>query len=169
MTLPVASAPAAVTGGQQLGTSGQNLGWDLPPVQGGWAGVAALSVRKAVAVGYTGLLGGHQRALVARWNGAVWRTLSSRALPRQSALGAVALFPQGVGAYSGGAWAVGLKDTAGHGRDFFPLIVRVTELFAGQVPQVPGPGTGDGSGLRDVAATAAENARGPSVPSVTVR
>jgi hypothetical protein len=115
---------------------------------GSLASVAARSPRSALAVGFTGGLGGRQRALVARWNGTAWSTLSSRALPRESALGAVALFP-------GGAWAVGEKDMGGHGRDFFPLIVRVTGTA---VRQVPVPGTGDGSSLWDVAATSAADA-----------
>src|SRR6266851_8149505 len=141
-TLPIASGPAA-------GTSGQGSGWDLPPVRGGLGGVAARSSGSALAVGWTfGATGSHQRTLVALWNGAVWRTLSSRALPRESALGAAALFP-------GGAWAVGEKDMAENGRVFFPLMVRVTGTT---VRQVPVPRTTYGGSLSDVAATSAADA-----------
>ena len=85
------------------------------------------------------------RALVALWNGAVWRTLGNRALPPESDLAALALFP-------GGAWAVGEKGMAEHGRVFFPLMVRVTGTT---VRQVPVPRTDYGSALEDVAATSA--------------
>jgi len=121
----------------------------LPPVRGGLGGVAARSSGSALAVGWTfGATGSHQRTLVALWNGAVWRTLSSRALPRESALGAAALFP-------GGAWAVGEKDMAENGRVFFPLMVRVTGTT---VRQVPVPRTTYGGSLSDVAATSAADA-----------
>jgi len=85
---------------------------------------------------------------VAHWNGAVWTTLSNRTLPPDSELAAVVLFP-------GGAWAVGEKGMAEHGRVFFPLLVRVTGTT---VRHVPIPRTDYGSALEDVAATSATDA-----------
>jgi len=140
-TLPIASAAAA-------GTSGQRSPLDMPSVPGGLWDVAARSSTSALAVGNTVPTPPHSRALVALWNGAAWRTLSNRTLPPESELGAVALFP-------GGAWAVGEKGMAEHGRVSFPLIVRVTGTT---VRQVPVPRTDYGSGLDDVAATSAADA-----------
>ncbi len=137
-TLPIASAPAA-------GASGQRSRLDLPPVPGGLGDVAARSPSSALAVGSTVPTPGHLRALVALWNGAVWRTLSNRALPPESELDAVALFP-------GGAWAAGTKGMAEHGRVFGPLMVRVTGTT---VRQVPVPVRSYSSSLEDVAATSA--------------
>jgi len=107
--------------------------------------VAARSPSSALAVGSTVPTPGHLRALVALWNGAVWRTLSNRALPPESELDAVALFP-------GGAWAAGAKGMAEHGRVFRPLMVRVTGTT---VRQVPVPVRSYSSSLEDVAATSA--------------
>jgi hypothetical protein len=112
-------------------------------------GIAARSSSSAVAVGSISSDANHTRALVAHWNGAVWRTLSSRALPPESDLSAVALFP-------GGAWAVGEYGMAEHGRVFRPLLVRVTGTTVRQVP-VPGPRSYS-SNLEDVAATSAADA-----------
>jgi hypothetical protein len=82
------------------------------------------------------------------WDGAAWKTLSSRTLPPASDLTGVALFP-------GGAWAVGETGMANHGRDFFPFMVRVTGKA---VQQVPIPRTPYGGALNEVAATSAVDA-----------
>jgi hypothetical protein len=157
---PAGSPPAAsrlacaalpLAGGPAAGTAGQRSGWDLPSVQGGLGGVAARSPSIAVAVGWTGVPGLRTRALVALWNGAAWKTLSSRALPPASDLGDVALFP-------GGAWAIGgygIGD-AEHGLES-PLIVRVAGTTVRQVP-VPGLGYGYGEGVAGVAATSGSDA-----------
>jgi hypothetical protein len=137
-TVSVASAPAA-------GTAGQDPGWDMPPVPGSLAGVAARSPGSALAVGWTAP---HQRPLVARWNGAAWRTLSNPALPPGSALFGVAGFP-------GGAWAVGERGMDQYGRGFFPLMVRVTGTT---VREAPVPRTAYGGVLNAVAATSAADA-----------
>jgi hypothetical protein len=115
-----------------------------------------------VAVGATVPRPPHSRVLIALWNGAVWRTLSDRALPRLSALGGVAVFP-------GGGWAVGeygLTDHGDGGGVARPLIVRVTGTTVRRAP-VPGPAYGS---LQDVAATSGTDAwavgstgRGPLV------
>lgn len=145
-TLPVARAPV-------VGTSGPRSRLDMPPVPGALGDVAARSPGSALAVGFAGVLGVRERALVARWNGAVWRTLSDPAIPphsEQSDLAAVAFFP-------GGAWAVGeygetyQGDGGGVPRQ---LIVRVTGTT---MRRVPGPGPAYGS-LQDVAATSAADA-----------
>jgi hypothetical protein len=68
------------------------------------------------------------------WNGAVWKTLSDRALPPRSALASVAVFP-------GGGWAVGeygLTDHGDGGGVARHLILRVTGTSVQRVP-VPGP------------------------------
>src|SRR5215470_11970838 len=66
-TVHVASAPAT-------GAGGQGSGWDLPPVPGGHlGGVAARSSSSALTVGWTV----HDKEIVARWNGAAWKTLSN--------------------------------------------------------------------------------------------
>src|SRR5262249_17480365 len=103
----------------------------------------------ALAVGNTVPTPPHSRAVVALWNGAVWTTLSSPALPPESDLTAVALFP-------GGAWAVGEYGMAEHGRVFRPLLVRLTGTTVRQGP-VPGPRSYSSS-LSDVAATSAADA-----------
>jgi hypothetical protein len=136
-TVPVGRAPAA-------GAGGQRSGWDMPPVTGSLAGIAARSPGSAVAVGWTGNAA-HGRALVALWNGTAWRTLSSRALPRVSFLFAVALFP-------GGAWAVGEQGNGDNGGQPLALMVRVTGATVRQVPVPPA------FGLTDVAATSATDA-----------
>src|SRR5262245_52479373 len=136
-TMHVASAPAA-------GAGGQRTGWDLPSVPGSLGGIAARSSSSALAVGWTV----HDKIIVARWNGAVWRTLSNPALPVVGALFRVAFFP-------GGAWAVGERGMAEHGRVFFPLMMRVTGTT---VRQVPIPRTTYGGALSDVAAISAANA-----------
>ena len=139
--LPAASPRAA-------GTSGQRSPLDMPSVPGGLLDIAARSPSSAWAVGSAVPTPAHSRALVAHWNGAVWRTVRSRALPPESALGAVALFP-------GGAWAVGEKGMAEYGRVFHPLIVRVTGTT---VRQVPVPVRSSSSALGGVAATSAADA-----------
>jgi hypothetical protein len=115
----------------------------MPPVPGGLLDVAAQSASSAVAIG--------ARALVAVWNGAVWKMLSDPGLPQLSALGAVAVFP-------GGAWAVGeygLTDHGDGGGVARPLIVRVTGTT---MRRVPVPKLTDSSALEDVAATSATDA-----------
>ena len=140
--LPAASPPAPTT-------SGPRSPLDMPPVPGGLADVAARSSASAVAVGLTVPTPPHSRALVALWNGAVWTTLNTRALPPESQLAAVALFP-------GGAWAVGEAHTLREGgRAFRPLMVRVTGTT---VRKVLIPKTTYGSALEDVAATSAADA-----------
>ena len=117
----------------------------MPSVPGGLLDVAARSPRSALAIGRT-----HSAILVATWNGAVWKTLSDPALPRLSALGAVAVYP-------GGGWAVGeygLTDHGDGGGTAWHLIVRVTGTTVRRVP-VPGPAYGS---LQDVAATSATDA-----------
>ncbi len=137
-TLPIASGPAA-------GASGQHSGLDLSSVPGYLVDVAAWSSKRALAVGWH--VPPHGRALVALWNGAAWRTLSSRALPWAVNLKAVASFP-------GGAWAVGKYGNAEHKQLGKPLIARVTDTTVRRVP-VPGPEYG---WLADVAATSATHA-----------
>src|SRR5258708_9326860 len=66
---------------------------DQAAVPGGLTDVAARSSSSALAVGKTA----QSRVLVARWNGAVWKTLSDRALPWLSDLAAAAVFPGGGG------------------------------------------------------------------------
>jgi hypothetical protein len=138
-----------IAGGPTASASGRRSPLDMPPVRGGLSDVAARSSSSALAVGSTVPVAVHSRALVALWNGAVWRTLSSRALPPSSDLNAAALFP-------GGAWAVGEYGMAEHGRVFRPLLVRVTGSTVRQVP-VPGPQSYSSS-LDDVAATSASDA-----------
>jgi hypothetical protein len=135
----ISSAPAA-------GTAGQGSGWDVPPVPGALAGVAARSPGSALAVG--GTYHPHERPLVARWNGAAWRTLSDPAQPVVGALTGVALFP-------GGAWAVGEQGMDYTGRVSFPLLMRVT---GSTVREVPVPRTAYGGRLNAVAATSAADA-----------
>jgi hypothetical protein len=137
-TVPVASGSAA-------GANGRQSGLDLSSVRGILVDVATWSSKCAVAVGWP--VPPHKRALVALWNGAAWKTVSSRALPWASELQAVALFP-------GGAWAVGKYGNAEHKQLGKPLIVRVTDMAARRVP-VPGPEYG---WLADVAATSATDA-----------
>ncbi len=136
--MPIASGPAA-------GASGQHSGLDLSSVPGYLVDVAAWSSKRALAVGWH--VPPHGRALVALWNGAAWRTLSSRALPWAVNLKAVASFP-------GGAWAVGKYGNAEHKQLGKPLIARVTDTTVRRVP-VPGPEYG---WLADVAATSATHA-----------
>lgn len=103
-----------------------------------------------MAVGTTPIGARPQKAIVAHWNGAAWATLSTRRLPRLSALGAVAEFP-------GGAWVLGEHGLTEHGDGggvARQLILRVTGTT---VRRVPTPGPADGS-LDDVAATSAANA-----------
>src|SRR6266702_3817350 len=137
-TLPIASGSAA-------GASGQHSGLDLSSVPGYLVDVAAWSSKRALDVGWH--VPPHGRALVALWNGAAWRTLSSRALPWAVNLKAVASFP-------GGAWAVGKYGNAEHKQLGKPLIARVTDTTVRRVP-VPGPEYG---WLADVAATSATHA-----------
>ncbi len=151
-TLPTASAPV-------VGTTGPRSVLDMPPVPGGLTGVAAWGPGSALAAGAAP----HSRVLVARWNGAVWKTLSDRALPPLSDLGAVAVFP-------GGGWVVGEYGRTDHGDGggvARPLIVRVTGT---RMRRVPVPKLTYSSALEDVAATSATNAwavgftgRGPLV------
>src|SRR5215468_4360420 len=118
------------------------------PVPGGLVDVAARSSSSALAVGATVPRPPHSRVLIAVWNGTVWRTLTDRALPRLSSLGAVAVFP-------GGGWAVGeygLTDHGDGGGVGTPLIVRVTGTTMRRVP-VPKPPYS--SALEDVAAASA--------------
>src|SRR6266704_2857184 len=142
-TLPIASTSAA-------GASGQHARPDWLSVPGFLSDVAAQSSSSALAVGSSSPGARHSRALVALWNGAAWTTLSTRALPRRSGLGAVAEFP-------GGAWVVGeygLREHGDGGGVARLLIVRVTGTTVRRVP-VPGPVYGP---LGDVAATSAKNA-----------
>ena len=142
-TLPIASTSAA-------GASGQHARPDWLSVPGFLSDVAAQSSSSALAVGSSSPGARHSRALVALWNGAAWTTLSTRALPRRSGLGAVAEFP-------GGAWVVGeygLREHGDGGGVARQLIVRVTGTTVRRVP-VPGPVYGS---LGDVAATSAANA-----------
>jgi len=155
-TAPTASAPI-------VGTSAQRSPLDMPPVPGGLVDVAARSASSALAVGATVPRPPHSGVLVAVWNGAVWRTLRDRALPRLSDLGAVAVFP-------GGGWVVGeygLTDHGDGGGVGTPLIVRVT---GAAMRRVPVPKLAYSSALEDVAATSATDAwavgftgRGPLV------
>ncbi len=142
-----------------VGTSGPRSLLDMPPAPGGLTDVAARSSSSALAVGKTA----HSRVLVARWNGAVWKTLSDRALPRLSDLAAAAVFP-------GGGWVVGeygLTDHGDGGGVGRPLILRVTGTT---MRRVPVPKLSYSSALEDVAATSAADAwavgftgRGPLV------
>jgi len=144
ITLPTARAPV-------VGTSGLRSPLDMPPVPGGLLDVAALSSSSALAIGATVPRPPHSRVLVALWNGAVWKTLSDRALPPRSSLGAVAVYP-------GGGWAVGeygLTDHGDGGGVGRPLIVRVTRTT---VRRVPVPKTTYSSTLQDVAATSVTDA-----------
>jgi hypothetical protein len=136
--VPISSAPAA-------GTAGQGSGWDMPPVPGALTSVAARSPGSALAVGWTYR---PERPLVARWNGAAWRTLSDPAQPVVGALTGVALFP-------GGAWAVGEQGMDYTGRVSFPLLMRVTGTT---VREVPIPRTAYGGVLNAVAASSAADA-----------
>ena len=140
----ISSGPAAVTSGQH-----PRPGWLSVP-GGDLLDVAAQSSSSAYAVGAVRLDADHAKALAAYWNGAVWRTLSNQALPRDSELDAVAAFP-------GGAWAVGeygVNDDGDGGGFASHLLVRVTGTTVQRVP-VPGPARG---ALVDVAATSASNA-----------
>ena len=139
-TLPVASTPGA-------GPSGPRSPLDMPSVPGGLFDIAARSSSNAWAVGAALPTPARSRALAAHWNGKIWRTVNSRALPPESALNAVALFP-------GGEWAVGEAGMAQHGRVSRELIVRLTGTAVRQV-QVRGSAE---SGLADVVATSAANA-----------
>ncbi len=141
--LPTARTPV-------VGTSGRHSPLDMPPVPGGLLDVAAWSSGGALAIGATVPRPPYSRVLIVLWNGAVWKTLSDRALPPRSALGSVAVFP-------GGGWAVGeygLTDHGDGGGVARHLIVRVTGTTVRRVP-VPGPAYGS---LLDVAATSADNA-----------
>jgi hypothetical protein len=143
-TVHISSGPAA-------GPSGQHArpGWLSVPA-GELLDVAAQSPGRAYAVGAVRLNPDHPKALAAYWNGAVWRTLSTGSLPRDSELDAVAAFP-------GGAWAVGehgLNDDGDGGGVASDLLVRVTGTTVRRV-QLPGPAYG---ALVDVAATSASNA-----------
>ena len=141
-TLPIASAPA-------IGASGPRSPLNMPSIPGGGLDdIAARSSSSALAVGNTVPTPPHSRALVALWNGAVWRTISNWTLPTESYLGAVALFP-------GGAWAVGTHGMAEHGRIYRPLIVQVTGTT---VRRVQIPVRSYDSSLDDVAATSAADA-----------
>jgi hypothetical protein len=140
-TLPIASEPAAGTGGQPARPG------VLPP---GVRAVAAQSPSSAWAVGAPPADVRPQKAQVAHWDGAAWTTFSPAGLPRLSALGAVAVFP-------GGAWAVGESGLTQHGDGggiARPLIVRLTGTTMRRVP-VRRVAYGD---LVDVAATSASNA-----------
>jgi hypothetical protein len=142
-TLPIASASAA-------GTSGQDARPDLLSLPRGVRGVAVQSSSNAWAVGAPPADVRPQKAIVAHWNGAAWTTLSNRGLPQLSVLGAVAFFP-------GGAWAVGEHGLTQHGDGGGrpkQLIVRLTGTTMRRVP-VAGPADGL---LADVAATSAANA-----------
>ena len=143
-TLACTTLPIATPGG---GTSGQRARQDMAPVLGGLGDIATRSSSSAWAVGSSMRTPSPERALVAHWNGAVWRTLSSRALPPSSWLGALALFP-------GGAWAVGESGMAEHGRVSRELIVRLAGTTVQRV-QVLGSAE---SSLGDVAATSAADA-----------
>jgi hypothetical protein len=130
-----------------------------PVRRGGFVDVAARSSSSALAVGASAQSG----LLVARWNGAVWKTLSDPALPLLSDLAAAAVFP-------GGGWVVGeygLTDHGDGGGAGTPLILRVTGTT---MRQVPVPKLRYSSALEDVAATSATDAwavgftgRGPLV------
>src|SRR6266700_1630098 len=130
-----------------VGTSGPRSLLDMPPAPGGLTDVAARSSSSALAVGKTA----HSRVLVARWNGAVWKTLSDRALPRLSDLAAAAVFP-------GGGWVVGeygLTDHGDGGGVGRPLILRVTGTTMRRVPVQK---LSYSSALEDVAATSLASA-----------
>lgn len=152
-SVPTASAPVART-------SGQRSPLDMPPARrGGLLDVAARSASSALVVGSSAQLG----LLVARWNGAVWKTLSDPALPLLSDLAATAVFP-------GGGWVVGeygLTDHGDGGGVGTPLILRVAGTT---MRSVPVPKLAYSSALEDVAATSATDAwavgftgRGPLV------
>jgi hypothetical protein len=108
-----------------------------------------------VAIGNAGK-SSRSRPLVSLWNGAVWKTLNSRALPPSSELNGVALFP-------GGAWAVGKYGNIEHKGLGKAFILRVTGTT---VRRVPIPRMDYGTVLNDVAATSATDAWAVGSPSL---
>jgi hypothetical protein len=116
-------------------------------IPGGLYGVAARSASNAWAVGSTAASTGHDRPILAHWNGTAWKTVSSTALPSRGAL-------YGVATFRGGAWAVGQAGVLVHGGVPRHLLVRLKGTTARRVP-VPGPADGT---LAGVAATSATNA-----------
>ena len=147
-----AASPAAVAhaGGRQFRTAGAAPAGPAArlPVPGGLDGVAARSPGSAWAVGQTSSDStDNDRPILAHWNGRVWRTVSSPALPSRGALNAVATFP-------GGGWAVGQAGVLVHGGVPKNLIVRLAGTAVRRV-RLPGPVDGE---LFGVAATSAANA-----------
>ena len=84
----------------------------VPAIKGGLVGVAATSARSAWAVGFRGSPTGtdQEKVLALRWTGTAWRQAAVPALPRTSALAAVAATS------AGNAWAVGVYDASLAGR-----------------------------------------------------
>jgi hypothetical protein len=118
------------------------------PVPGNLDGVAARSAGNAWAVGQTSSdSADSDRPILAHWNGRIWRTVSSPALPARGGLNAVATFP-------GGGWAVGQSGVLVHGGVPRNLIVRLAGTTARRMP-IRGPADGE---LFGVAATSAANA-----------
>ena len=147
-----AASPAAVAhaGGRQFRTAGAAPAGPAArlPVPGGLDGVAARSPGSAWAVGQTSSDStANDKPILAHWNGTVWRTVSSPALPSRGALNAVATFP-------GGGWAVGQAGVLVHGGVPRNLIVRLAGTAVRRV-RLPGPADGE---LFGVAATSAANA-----------
>jgi hypothetical protein len=112
-------------------------------VQGELRGVTAISSASAWAVGDTTTMS--DKPILARWNGAKWSVLKSRALPALGQLFGVAKFP-------GGAWAAGFA--GGSDAAAQPLILRLAGATASRakVPSV------HGGLLLAVTATSAKNA-----------
>src|SRR6266566_2570645 len=147
-----ASSPAVAvpSGGREVRTAfaapaGPAVSLSVP---GSLDGVAARSSDNAWAVGQTSSdSADSDRPILAHWNGRIWRTVSSPALPARGGLNAVAAFP-------GGGWAVGQSGVLVHGGDPRNLIVRLAGTAARRMP-IRGPADGE---LFGVAATSRANA-----------
>ncbi len=127
-----ASSPAVAVpggGGEARAAGAATAGPTVSlPVPGNLNKVAARSADNAWAVGQTSSdSADSDRPILAHWNGRIWRTVSSPALPARGGLNAVATFP-------GGGWAVGQSGVLVNGGVPRNLIVSLVGTTARRMP-----------------------------------